>query len=62
MNMNVEGKYVKSVLGEFSSGASLCPNKRSSVWFGGLLFTSPPAVGYGSPSSGSDDGACSCKL
>jgi len=25
-------KCVKSVLGEFSSGVSMCPNKRPQIW------------------------------
>jgi len=38
-------KCVKSVLGEFSSGVSMCPNKRPQIWW--PLFTRPSRSGYG---------------
>ena len=47
-------KCVKSVLGEFSSGVSVCRNKRTQSDFGApLLPGSSPSQGTGSPSSGS---------
>ena len=46
-------KCVKSVLGEFNSGVSICRNKGTQIW--GPLFSrlSGRGVQYGGPSSGS---------
>jgi len=47
-------KCVKSVLGEFSSGVSICRNNGTQSDLGGPLSARAPlAGGYGSPSSGS---------
>jgi len=44
---------VKSVVGEFSSGVSMCRKKDlSQIW--GPPFCSAPRQGHGGPSSGSD--------
>ena len=50
---------MKSILGEFSSGVSICRNKgtQSDLW-APFLPGPPPAGGYG-PSSGSDCNAAS---
>ena len=45
-----KGKYVKSVLGEFSSGVSICPNQRTRSDLGApFLPGSPPGRGIGGP-------------
>jgi len=44
---------VKSVVGEFSSGVSICRNKGHQSDFGVPFLPAPPAGGTGGPSSGS---------
>jgi len=47
-------KCVKSVLGEFSSGVSICRNKSTQSDLGAPFFPAPPRPGdTGGPSSGS---------
>jgi len=52
-----KGKCVKSVLGEFSSGVSICRNKGTHSDLGAPFLPVLPAGGYGGPSSGSASGS-----
>jgi len=47
-------KCVKSVLGDFSSAASIYRNKGTQLDLGAPFFPAPPGRGIRGPSSGSD--------